>query len=293
MINEFLLSTSSDLNYNLALEEYLARSIDFSDRNLVLIYSNNTSAVLGKNQNVLKELNYSYYLQNSLTIGRRISGGGTVVHDKGNINFSFFEAHNFKKVNSYLHSTARLVEVINQLGVSCFLNSRNAILLDNGKKISGSAQFSCSNAILSHFTILYQSDLKSIDKILSKNPYDIKTKASESVSSTIDNLGNYLDLSQEDFINKSLEILKFNSKFDIQLINQEKVMELYRMKYAHPNYFYDTSCHGQIQKNHLNIDVSNGKISRLSGLTNSEEYIGKRLLYDEISSDNILWKYLL
>lgn len=293
MTKEFIISTSTDVYFNLALEEYIVRNYDLSEKEVLLIYINSPSVVLGKNQNILREINYKNYLDSNLTVARRISGGGTVVHDLGNINFSFFEAHDFKKINSYQSSTARLVEVINKLGVDCYLNPRNAIFLANEKKISGSAQFSCSNGILSHFTILFNSNQENIRKILSPNYYKIETKASQSIPSETDNLANYLNLSQVEFIQKTIEILGYDSPLDLTELDLVSVTKLRDEKYSQYSYFYDTSCNGLIIKDKIEIEIESGKIKYLKGIDdNFDFYIGKRLLYSEIDYKGLIWNLI-
>ena len=165
----YYISDSYDVYTNLALEEYFVRNYDFIDTCLLLVYRNFPSIVLGKNQNFFKEAHLNSFLTSDYHLARRISGGGTVVHDPGNINFAFFEKHDLKNVNSYAWSTMRMTQVLNKLGIGATMNERNAIILDNGKKVSGSAQFSSSLAIMSHFTLLYASDLDKIDDLIQPN----------------------------------------------------------------------------------------------------------------------------
>lgn len=267
--------------------------MDFKEREILLVYVNNPCIVLGKNQNILREINYKNYLNTNLTVARRISGGGTVVHDLGNINFSFFEAYNLKKINNYQSSIGRMVEVINQLGVSCFQNTRNAIFLSNDKKISGSAQFSCSNGILSHFTVLYNSNQEKIAAFLSPNSYQLETKASPSIPSLTENLGNYLDLNQEEFIQKTLDYLGIENQFVLTESDIVKVKLLRDEKYNQEFYFYDTSCNGTIKKDDLILELEKGKIKSILGLKNPDFYIGKRLLYNEIDYQDPIWSLIL
>jgi len=293
MVLEYYISPSTDLYYNLALEEYLVRNIDFSNRKILLIYSNDLSIVLGKNQNVLKEINYAHFLENNIKLGRRISGGGTVVHDLGNINFAFLESMDFKKINQYQNSSGLIVNAINNLGVSCFLNARNAIFLNNERKISGSAQFSCSNGVLSHLTVLFQSDLVRINQILRPNNYIIDTKASGSVSSLVDNLGNYLNISKIEFINKTLDFLGYQAQFNIEEVNKFDLNSLILNKYSTQEYIYDTSCNGTLSIDNISLKFNLGKIEEVIGLENLESYKGKRLLYDEINENNTIWTEIL
>lgn len=292
MIRQVLISKSYNPYFNLALEEYFVRNSDFSQKQILLIYRNNPSIILGKNQNIYKEVHIDYILNETIPIARRISGGGTVVHDLGNINFSFFNPYHLKQVNSYQHSTGLMVDYINQLGVLCEMNERNAIILYNDKKISGSAQFSCSNGILSHFSLLYDSDLNRIEEAIKKNNFKIESKASASVRSKIDNLSQHLTLSKEAFIQ---EIIGFWDATLIDFIDEstyEAVDELVTNKYSSTSFIYDTAGAATLIFENGYIELEQGKIKNTSFDITAEQYIGKRLNYSEIEKDDIFWKHL-
>lgn len=292
MVLEYLISPSDDVYYNLALEEYLVRNIDFSNRKLLLVYQNSSSVVLGRNQNFYQEVFLPSFFTSQYKLARRISGGGAVVHDEGNINFAFFENYDIKRVNSYLSSTFMMTEVLNKLGVPCHLNDRNAIILANEKKVSGSAQFSSSKAILSHFTLLYDADLEMIRNLLQSNIYSIQTQASRSVSSSIDNVKNYLTLTSTEFIESTIEILGYKKLFDISSIDNEAIAKLILEKYQHKAYYLDAAANGSIYLKDLKITLEQGKIKSLESDILPTNYIGKRLYSDEISLSDPLWNRL-
>lgn len=292
MLNQVLISKSNNPYFNLALEEYIVRTFDFSTKNTLLIYRNIPSIILGKNQNIFKEVQLDTIKEENFPICRRISGGGTVVHDLGNINFSFFEKHDLKKVNSYYNSTGFMTKCINDLGVLCTMNDRNAIILYNDLKISGSAQFSCSNGILSHFSLLFNSDLDTINKVLAKNKFEIESKASESVRSKIDNLVNHLELSPEEFIH---QIISFWGMDEILFVNDSsyhEVQDLMNSKYKTKEYIYDTSGTAILKFEKGSIKLDKNKILGLDFDLKVENYIGKRILYSEIDREDEFWEYL-
>jgi lipoate-protein ligase A len=289
----FHYSESKNIYYNLALEEYFVRNFDFDEQELLLIYINEPSIVLGKNQNFFQEVHLSSYFYSEYKLARRISGGGTVVHDRGNINFAFFEKHQLKNVNNYDRSTGRLVDVLNELGIGATMNDRNAILLGNGKKISGSAQFSSNTGILSHLTLLFDSDLDKIDTLIQKNPYALQTKASKSIRSTIDNIVNYTSLNQEQFIQECISKLGFDTNLTNENIDEQTVNRLILEKYGHQDYYFDTGATGMISIQGIEIEMVKGKITNINGLKDSSKYIGSRLYPSEIPLDNSIWQNLL
>ncbi len=288
----FHYSESNNIYYNLALEEYFVRNFDFDQQELLLVYINEPCIVLGKNQNFFQEVHLRTFFNSEYKLARRISGGGTVVHDRGNINFAFFEKHQLKNVNNYDRSTGRLVDVLNELGIGATMNDRNAILLSNGKKVSGSAQFSSSASILSHLTLLFDSDLDKIDKLIQKNPFALQTKASKSIRSTIDNIVNYTFLNQEQFIQECISKLGFDTNLTKEYIDGQAVHKLILEKYGHQEYFFDTAATGMISIRGIEIEMVKGKITNINGMKDSSMYIGKRLLPSEIPLDKSIWQNL-
>ena len=285
-------SDSNNVYYNLALEEFLVRNFDFSNQELLLIYKNEPCIVLGKNQNFFQEVHLPTFFKSNYKLARRISGGGTVIHDLGNINFAFFEKHHLKKVNNYQSSTAQLTKSLNELGIRATMNDRNAIILHNGKKVSGSAQFSTNNGILSHLTLLFNSDLDKIDELIQKNSFALQTKASQSVRSTIDNVFNYTSFTQETFIKECTAKLGFDMVLSKESIDEIKINKLISEKYSQLSYFFDTAATGTISYRSLKIELDKGKIRNLTGMNEHSEYIGKRLLPDEIAVENPIWQFL-
>lgn len=286
-------SDSNNIYFNLALEEYFVRNFDFSNQELLLIYRNDPCIVLGKNQNFFQEVHLSSFFNSNYNLARRISGGGTVVHDLGNINFAFFEKHDLKKVNQYSSSVGKITQVLNELNIKSSMNERNAIILDNGKKVSGSAQFSSNKAILSHLTLLYASNLDKIDELLQKNPFSLQTKASQSVRSNIDNVSNHTTFTQETFIKECISKLGFDSALSKETIDQNEINKLMSEKYSQLSFFYDTAATGTLSTKGLEVELVKGKITEVKGVNESEEYLGKRLLPPEIPLNNLIWKHLL
>ncbi|MBL0308364.1 MAG: hypothetical protein IPP77_01275 [Bacteroidetes bacterium] len=140
---------NTDPYLNLALEEYLIRHIDCQQDDYVLFYINEPCIVLGKNQSIYKEVNFEYLRNGRLKLARRITGGGTVYHDAGNLSFSFISKFADDKVNNYRYFNRPIVEGLRKVGLKAEMDARNNILL-NVKKISGSAQFTDRKNIISH-----------------------------------------------------------------------------------------------------------------------------------------------
>src|SRR5690554_241409 len=133
---------------NLALEEYIVRHFS-AENDYLLFYINEPSIIIGKNQITIEEVNQDYIDRNDIHVVRRVSGGGAVYHDFGNLNFSFITNHDVTKLHNFKKFTEPVIQVLNNLGVPAELKGRNDILVGE-KKISGTAQFSTGRRMISY-----------------------------------------------------------------------------------------------------------------------------------------------
>ena len=122
-------NTITDPSINLALEEYCLRSLD-SDNDYFLFYINEPSIVVGKHQNIFQEVNWGYTQKNGIRLIRRISGGGAVYHDHGNLNFSFITGFKKKKLDYFKILIEPIVNTLRQLGVPAEIGAKNDIFVD-------------------------------------------------------------------------------------------------------------------------------------------------------------------
>ncbi len=181
----------TDPAFNLALEEYVLRHMD-PDRDYLLLYRNEPSVIVGRNQNVLEEIHDSYTREKGIPILRRLSGGGTVYHDPQNLNFSFVTRYESSRLHNFRFFNAPVVRILRTLGVPAEMNDRNDILA-GGRKISGSAQFSSKGRMYSHGTLLFNSELEELDQVLSVRMKQIRSKSHKSVRSVVANISEFLD----------------------------------------------------------------------------------------------------
>lgn len=180
---------------NLALEEYALRNFS-ADTDYLLFYINEPSIIIGRNQNTLEEINQNYVDENHIHIVRRISGGGAVYHDFGNLNFSFITNHDVKSLSNFKKFTAPVIKVLKRLGLNAELKGRNDIEVDD-KKISGTAQFSTGKRMVSHGTLLYDTDLREVANALNVKMSKIQSKGHKSVRSRVANISEFLDASMK------------------------------------------------------------------------------------------------
>lgn len=175
---------------NLALEEYALRNFS-AENDYLLFYINEPSIIIGRNQNTLEEINHQYVEDKNIHVVRRISGGGAVYHDFGNLNFSFITNHDVKSLNNFKKFTAPVIKVLKDLGLDAELKGRNDIQVDE-KKISGTAQFSTGKRMVSHGTLLLDTDLGEVVNALQVKMSKIASKGHKSVRSRVANISEFL-----------------------------------------------------------------------------------------------------
>ncbi|RSL31656.1 lipoate--protein ligase [Salibacterium salarium] len=206
----------TDPRINLAIEEFALHHMDLDKEDTYLLfYVNKPSIIIGKNQNTIEEINVDYVDQHGIHVVRRLSGGGAVYHDLGNLNFSFLTKddgdsfHNFKKF------TQPVVDALNSMGVPAEMSGRNDLQVD-GKKISGNAQFSSKNRMFSHGTLMLDSKTENIVSALNVKDEKIRSKGIKSIKSRIGNINDYLQepLSVDNFKDLLLRFI-FENETDI------------------------------------------------------------------------------
>lgn len=181
---------NTDPRINLAIEEYALKHLDI-DETYLLFYINEPSIIIGKHQNTVEEINVDYVRENGIHVVRRLSGGGAVYHDLGNLNFSFITKDDGKSFANFRKFTEPVIDALKSMGVEAELSGRNDILVD-GKKISGNAQFSTGGRIFSHGTLMFDVNLDDVSKSLKVKKEKIESKGIKSVRSRVANITDYL-----------------------------------------------------------------------------------------------------
>lgn len=176
---------------NLALEEFLSKNLPAAT-DYFLLYQNRPAVVLGRNQNVAEEVDLRLSKANKIAIHRRISGGGAVYHDSGNLNYSFLQPHDTKLIGNWKLIVRPILEALHKLKVPIGLNARNDLLVE-GKKVSGTAQNAGRNLMISHGTLLFDSDLDTLFHVLNPEQQgQIRSQSLKSFRSKVTNLKAWL-----------------------------------------------------------------------------------------------------
>lgn len=251
---------NSDPYINAAIEEHLVRHGDTTDQDIAFLYINTPCVVVGKNQCIYREVSIEYLKQNGPVI-RRISGGGTVYHDGGNLCFSFLSRFDDSKVNNYPYFNQPIVDILQRAGIDAAFNSRNDIIWKE-KKISGNAQFTDRKNILSHGTILVNADLAKLRLALKENPFTVETKAVSSVRSSVMNIAEQspafktAEELRQHFI-KELPITKTLSFTDSEW---QEIKEASQSKFRSDEWIWGRNPYTKITKDRLTIEIENGII---------------------------------
>lgn len=180
----------TDPRINLAIEEYALKNLDINETYL-LFYINEPSIIIGKNQNTIEEINTAYVEGNGIHVVRRLSGGGAVYHDLGNLNFSFITKDDGESFHNFRKFTEPVVKALKKLGVDAELSGRNDLLAE-GRKISGNAQFSTKGRMFSHGTLLFDSEIENVVSALNVKKDKIESKGIKSIRSRVANISEFL-----------------------------------------------------------------------------------------------------
>lgn len=264
----------TDPRINLAIEEHLLRNKPFEE-DILLFYINEPSIIIGRNQNTLEEINHLYVEEHGIHVVRRLSGGGAVYHDLGNLNFSFISNSGKENLHNFEKFTAPVIYVLQDLGVPAQLNGRNDIVVHE-RKISGNAQYSAGSRMVSHGTLLYNSDLSQVSEALNVKMDKIVSKGIKSVRSRVANIS--------EFLKEPVDIFEFRERLKQGILNTAENREYVltdadwieidkftQDRYAKWDWNYGRSPEFNIQKTKrfpmgeidARIDVKNGTIQHI------------------------------
>ena len=181
----------TDPRINLAIEEYLLKTMDVEKDPFLLFYINEPSIIIGKNQNTAEEINTEYVDSNGIHVVRRLSGGGAVYHDLGNLNYSFITVDDGNSFRNFRKFTEPVVKALQSLGVNAELSGRNDLMAE-GRKVSGNAQFSTRGRMFSHGTLMFDTEVDAVVSALKVSKEKIESKGIKSIRSRVANISEFL-----------------------------------------------------------------------------------------------------
>lgn len=303
---------STDIRDNLATEQYLMNNVEF-DEPLVLFYIQKPCIIVGRHQNTLEEINLDYVKEHDITVTRRISGGGAVYDDLGNISFSFVVNSDNDNFGNFKKLTKPIIDALKDMGATTAeVSGRNDLMVD-GKKFSGNAMYTKNGKMFSHGTLAYDVDLSVLSNALNVPKDKIESKGIKSVKSRVTNVKPYLkpeyqSLTTEQFRDRLiLELFHANNMEEIadkeyQLTDKDKaaIQKLNDDYYYNWDWVYGKSPdfsvknrkHFQMGTIDVRYEISAGKIKNIEiygdyfGKKDSNE-IKEKLLNQDYDSENI------
>lgn len=248
-----------DADLNIALETYLVEN-KLVDEPILLFYINKPSIIVGRNQNTAEEINQTYVDEHGINVVRRMSGGGAVYHDLGNVSFCFIKDDDgsFRDFASF---TKPVIQALHKMGATgAVLEGRNDLLID-GKKFSGNAMYAKDGRMTAHGTILFDSDLDEVTNALKPRKAKIESKGVKSIRSRVTNLKPYVseeykDLTIEEFRDRLLlEIFGVDSREDVPELkltdkDWEGVMKIREERMGNWDWNYGQSPDFQYEQSH-------------------------------------------
>ncbi|MBN2349238.1 MAG: lipoate--protein ligase [Bacteroidales bacterium] len=212
-----IINKITDPHFNLALEEYFLKN---SDEEIFIIWQSDPVIVVGKHQNTYAEINYPFVKKGQIKVARRLTGGGTVFHDEGNINFTFIRNGEPGKLVDFKRFVTPVTQFLNKIGVPAMLGGKNDILI-NGEKISGNAEHVYKTRVLHHGTLLYNSDLPYLKEAIKITAGKYFDKSVQSNRSKVVNISSYLD--------KTWNIIRFKDAVFDYVLNSLSDTEKYTL----------------------------------------------------------------
>ena len=270
-----VVNNHTDPRINLAVEEYVLNYLDPSEEYAIL-WQNEPTVVIGRNQNTVAEVNGPFIKERGINVVRRLSGGGAVYHDFGNLNFTFIVNSEKDVVSNFEHFTKPVIAALDSLGVKAEFSGRNDITID-GKKFSGNAQYWSKNRLLHHGTILFNSDLSVVQEALNVKADKLQSKGVKSVRSRVTNIYPYLKtpITIDEFKETLWKYLIPGSEGEEYILSDKEwaiIHELKEKRYAQWDWNYGASPECDMEKEarfaggklELKLNVTDGLIRNMN-----------------------------
>ncbi len=221
--------------FNIAAEEYFLKN---SSEDVLMLWQSESSVVVGKHQNLMAEVNMDFVREKNIPVIRRISGGGTVYHDLGNVNLTLIQTME-KQDNliDFRKFTQPVIDFLRQFGLEAYFAGKNNLLV-NGKKFSGNSAHVFKNRVMHHGTFLYHTDLDKLEKVIHRGNSHITDKSIKSIRATVENISCYLEnpVTTETFVQQFALFLKdyyhIGTTVDLKPEEQQSIEKLVEEKYS-------------------------------------------------------------
>lgn len=259
---------STNPYFNIAAEEYFLKNYS---EDIIMFWQSSPSVIVGKHQNTLAEVNHNFVNKNDIPVIRRISGGGTVYHDEGNINYTIITSSESREhLVDFISFTKPIIAFLGSLGLDTMFEGKNNITF-NGRKFSGNSAHVFKNRIINHGTLLFNTNLSNLESAINPGDINITDKAVKSIRATVTNLADHIHISKKAFKDKLVKYFLnyFNILNTYELTDNDRtsIEELVRNKYKHwdwnygysPTYNYSNNVNGI----NLSMEIQKGLITRI------------------------------
>ena len=275
---KFIESTWTDPYYNLALEEYVFEKLDRSEDWLIL-WQNYNTIVIGKYQNTVEEINADYVKEHGISVARRLSGGGAVYHDTGNLNYTIIVDKNDDFDFNFQYFVMPVTKALQSFGLAAEFSGRNDVTID-GKKFSGNSQYVKKNRIMHHGCIMLDSNLANVADALRVKPVKLESKSTKSVRSRVTTINANLaePISMDTFKQALKEQAAAGNPMESYTLTEHDIAEIQKLrdeKYATWEWNYGFSPEYTVRKEekfeggivtaHMNVEKGRIKEIKLFG----------------------------
>lgn len=221
----FVPNENHDPRVNLAIETFLLQEMPLEEP-ILLFYINEPSIIIGRNQNTIEEINREYVEEHGIHVVRRLSGGGAVYHDFGNLNFSFIMPDDGDSFRDFAKVTKPIIQALHELGISgAELKGRNDLVID-GFKFSGNAMYATNGRMFAHGTIMFDSDIDEVVNALKVKKEKIESKGIKSIRSRVTNIKPFLPEEKQGMTTEEFREDILLKIFGVSSVEEVKTYEL-------------------------------------------------------------------
>lgn len=279
----FIERTQTDPYFNIAAEEYFLKN---RDEEIFMFWQSEPSVILGKHQNPVKEIDLDYVNDHHIPVIRRISGGGTVFHDLGNINYTLItRGEKQENLVDFKKFTFPVILFLKEFGMKARFEGKNNLTL-GGKKFSGNSAHVFKKKVMHHGTLLFETNLGVLENVINPHQSGVKDKSIASVRASVTNISDHLKekISPEGFKKRMSDF--FVSYYGIKIFQnlaEEDIAEIRKLadeKYRSwswnfgysPKYSFSNEKETKSGMVQVNLEVKDGVINRIRFFLNGKRF---------------------